>query len=124
MFVIDLMSREPIYEQIFHQVADQILKGILQPGDKMPSVRSLSMELSSNPNTVQRAYTELDRRGLITSVPGRGSFISNDAVKIVSSHQTDKLDDLEHMLKDFKFAGIKKDTVMEVVDKVYEEGET
>ncbi len=121
MFSIDLMSRQPIYEQIFDQVADQILKGILVPGDKMPSVRSLSMELSTNPNTVQRAYTELDRRGLITSVPGRGSFISNDAVEIVSNHQEGKLDELEKMLKDFKFAGITRETVMKVVEKIYRE---
>ncbi len=62
MFVIDVMSRVPVYEQIINQVEEQILTGLLNSGDKMPSVRSLSVSLSINPNTIQKAYTELDRK--------------------------------------------------------------
>ena len=65
MFVVDVMSRVPVYEQIIKQVEEQVLTGILKEGDKLPSVRSLSVKLSINPNTIQKAYTELDRRQLI-----------------------------------------------------------
>ena len=75
MFVIDVMSRVPVYEQIINQVEEQIMTGILKEGDKMPSVRSLSVKLSTNPNTIQKAYSELDRRQMIVTVPGKGSFI-------------------------------------------------
>ena len=64
MFVVDVMSRVPVYEQIIKQVEEQVLTGILKEGDKLPSVRSLSVKLSINPNTIQKAYTELDRRQL------------------------------------------------------------
>ena len=72
MFVIDVMSRVPVYEQIINQVEEQIMTGILKEGDKMPSVRSLSVKLSTNPNTIQKAYSELDRRQMIVTVPGKG----------------------------------------------------
>ena len=72
MFVIDVMSRVPVYEQIINQVEEQIMTGILKEGDKMPSVRSLSVKLSTNPTTIQKAYSELDRRQMIVTVPGKG----------------------------------------------------
>ena len=86
MFVIDVMSRVPVYEQIINQVEEQIMTGILKEGDKMPSVRSLSVKLSTNPNTIQKAYSELDRRQMIVTVPGRGSFISSDALAALGGH--------------------------------------
>jgi GntR family transcriptional regulator len=55
MFVVDVMSRVPVYEQIIKQVEEQVLTGILKEGDKLPSVRSLSVKLSINPNTIQKA---------------------------------------------------------------------
>ena len=76
MFTIDVMSRVPVYEQLIKQVEDQVLKGIMKEGDKMPSVRSLSMELSTNPNTIQKAFMELDRRGILVSVPLSYSLIN------------------------------------------------
>lgn len=74
MFQIDIMSRIPVYEQLIRQTEKFILLGVLKEGDKLPSVRQLSAELSINPNTIQKAFTELDRRGIIFSVNGRGEF--------------------------------------------------
>ena len=79
MFSIDPMSRCPVYEQLVEQVETYVLKGLLKAGDQMPSVRNLSLTLSVNPNTVQKAYSELDIRGIIQSVPGKGGFASKDA---------------------------------------------
>ena len=79
MFTIDKYSRVPIYEQIIEQVEMHIALGDLAPESLLPSVRSLSVELSVNPNTLQKAYAELERRGLCYSVPGNGRFISPGA---------------------------------------------
>ena len=72
MFSVDPLSRTPVYEQIVEQCEQYVLLGVLCAGDRLPSVRQLSVELSINPNTIQKAYIELDRRGMVTAVPGRG----------------------------------------------------
>lgn len=79
MILLDYKDRRPIYEQIIEKFQQMILCGALQAGDPMPSVRSLAMELSINPNTIQRAYQELERRGYIVSIKGKGSFVSDTA---------------------------------------------
>ena len=75
MVHLDYRDARPIYTQITDGFRDQIITGILQPGDKMPSVRELATELTINPNTIQRAYRELESQGWISSVPGKGSFV-------------------------------------------------
>ena len=75
MVHLDYRDARPIYTQITDGFRDQIIAGILQPGDKMPSVRELATELTINPNTIQRSYRELESQGWIVSVPGKGSFI-------------------------------------------------
>ena len=119
MFVIDVMSRVPVYEQLIKQVEDQVLTGIMREGDKMPSVRSLSMERSTNPNTIQKAYTELDRRGIIVSVPGKGSFISSGAVRIVEEKSKDKLGELKEIVTQLAYAGMSKSEIIDMIEEVY-----
>ena len=75
MVHLDYRDARPIYTQITDGFRDQILAGILRPGDKMPSVRELATELTINPNTIQRAYRDLESQGWIASVPGKGSFV-------------------------------------------------
>jgi len=77
MILLDYKDRRPIYEQVVEKFQQMILCGVLQPGESMPSVRGLAMELSLNPNTVQRAYQELERSGYIYTVKGKGSFVSD-----------------------------------------------
>mgnify|MGYP001135591228 FL=1 len=119
MFVIDLMSRVPVYEQIINQVEEKILIGVLKAGDKMPSVRSLSIELSINPNTIQKAYTELDRKQLIVTVPGKGAFVSDKASEVILTASRDRLTELASMVKQMHFAGIRKEEIIDIVNKVY-----
>ncbi|MCI6163644.1 MAG: GntR family transcriptional regulator [Lachnospira sp.] len=121
MFSIDIMSRIPVYEQLINQVQENILLGILKPGDKMVSVRNLSMELSVNPNTIQKAYTELDRLGLITTVPGKGSFISQDALDLVSSLSREKLEDVRHLIEEVKKAGVTRKELVDLIEEIYKE---
>ena len=79
MIIIDYSDKRPIYEQIIDRVETLIVTGVLEPDEKLPSVRSLAVELSINPNTIQRAYMELEREGFIYSVKGRGNFVRADA---------------------------------------------
>lgn len=78
MIAINYRDPRPIYEQVKFGLRRLILTGVLNPDDKMPSVRELSAQLAINPNTVQRAYRELEAEGYIYSVPGKGSFVAAD----------------------------------------------
>jgi len=82
MIVIDSRDKRAIYEQIVDRLSDLMLIGALEPGDKLPSVRSLAVDLSINPNTIQKAYIELERQGYVYSVKGVGSFVADmDVIK-------------------------------------------
>lgn len=79
MIVLDYQDRRPIYEQVTDKFQILILNGVLPPGSQMPSVRQLATELSVNPNTIQRAYMELEKLGLIYPVKGRGNFVADSS---------------------------------------------
>ena len=82
MIVIDSRDKRAIYEQVMDRLSDLMLIGALEPGDKLPSVRSLAVELSINPTTIQKAYIELERQGYVYSVKGVGSFVADmDVIK-------------------------------------------
>ena len=83
MYDIDLQSRTPIYEQIYKKIVELIMKKELKPDDQLPSVRTLAKELGVNPNTISKAYLQLDNDKIIYSLPGRGSFVAKpDTEKI------------------------------------------
>ncbi len=119
MFRIDNMSRTPIYEQLIEQFERFILTGVLLPGSQIPSVRSLSVRLSINPNTVQKAYSELDSRSLIYSLPGKGSFVSVDAKERIGKERTEKLDDLALIVTRLKEAGMAREDLISLIDRIY-----
>lgn len=119
MFVVDVMSRVPVYEQIIKQVEEQVLTGILKEGDKLPSVRSLSVKLSINLNTIQKAYTELDRRQLIITVPGKGSFISEKAIEVVGANSREKMTELNKIIRELALAGVTKEEIINNIEEVF-----
>ena len=79
MISIDYKDRRSIYEQLVDRIKTLAASGMLPPGSQLPSVRQLSSELSINPNTIQRAYTELERQGYIYSIKGKGSFVADNS---------------------------------------------
>ena len=82
MDFIDYLDRRPIYQQIADRYKQLILTGVMLPDEQLPSVRKLAMELSTNPNTVQKAYAALEREGYVYSVKGRGNFVrANETLK-------------------------------------------
>ena len=119
MFVVDVMSRVPVYEQIIKQVEEQVLTGILKEGDKLPSVRSLSVKLSINPNTIQKAYTELDRIQIIITVPGKGSFISEKAIEVVGANSREKMTELNKIIRELALAGVTKEEIINNIEEVF-----
>lgn len=121
MFQIDILSRTPVYEQLVEQTERFVLMEILKPGDKFPSVRSLSVELSVNPNTIQKSVAELDRLGIIISVPGKGSYIAKNARESILGRKRKDLSELRNTIKEMAMAGIDKSEILELVEEVYKE---
>lgn len=120
MYTTDNLSGVPVYEQIVRQTEAFILTGIMQPDAPMPSVRSVATEISANPNTVQKAYTNLLGRGIIYAVPGKGSFIAPDAKEKLRGELEKKLEGIEQMAEQFAGAGIAKQDVLDAVERGYE----
>ena len=120
MKIIDYQDSRPIYEQIAESFKMQILKGILQADDQMPSVRSLAMELSTNPNTVQKAYTELEREGFIYTVKGRGNFVKGDAL-LKYNKKVELIQEIAGLFKEAEEIGITFDEIISDV-KMYLSG--
>lgn len=122
MIVIDYNDKRPIYEQIVERFRMLILNGVLEPDEKLPSVRSLAVELSINPNTIQRAYGELERSGFVYSVKGKGNFVCADGA--AREHEKEKmLSELKEKLRLYKEIGITKEEVDFCVTAVFREVE-
>ena len=119
MFQIDRFGRTPIYEQIIDQTQRLIASGLLKEGDQLPSVRVLSQELSVNPNTLQKAYGELERRGLCVSAPGNGRFVTADAFRLVGEGLKGRLEEIRHIAEELCAAGLPVEQVLDTVNAAY-----
>ena len=111
MNLIDYQDSRPIYEQIVENFKLQMYKGILQADDQMPSVRSLAMELSTNPNTVQKAYAELERQGFIYTVKGRGNFVKGNA-SMMDNKKNELIEAIVNLFKEAEDIGISIDELV------------
>ena len=119
MFTIDKLSRVPIYEQLISQFEYGILSGEIAPDGKLPSVRELSQQLCINPNTLQRAYAEIERRGLCHSVPGSGRYLAKDALFSIRADAEHRISELSALAETLKARGVPKETVLNAVSAVY-----
>ena len=108
MILLDYRDRRPIYEQMVEKLERLIASGALEPLTKMPSVRSLAMELSVNPNTVQRAYAQLEQDGYLYTVSGRGSFVTAES-EWKDSRQSKALEQWTEVTRQARDSGIKKE---------------
>ena len=111
MITINYRDPRPIYEQVEFGLRRLILTGVMNPDDKMPSVRELSSRLAINPNTVQRAYRELEAEGYIYSVPGKGSFVAADK-KVDGAHIEKLLKQLDEAVTELRFMGYSKEDLI------------
>lgn len=115
MFSIDTQSRIPVWEQLVKSVEKYIRIGILLPGDKLPSVRELTQQTGINPNTVQKAMNDLSMRGIINSVSGRGSFVSDDAGLILLEKAEKRLPELAALVQELSASGISFEKIEKTV---------
>ena len=119
MFMIDIQSKTPIFEQLKKQILEFISIQVLAPNDQLPSVRSLAAQLGVNPNTVSKAYSELEAQGYIYTVKGKGCFISDNHSDVMI--QKEKLKEFEDKVKDMKKYDIGKDELMKIIEAQYQE---
>ena len=119
MILIDYKDRRPLYEQIVEKLSDLMVRGVLAQDSQLPSVRSLATELSINPNTIQRAYAELERQGYIYSVKGRGSFVAENH-QIRAKKQVEIWRELALLVEDARNAGITMEAFQAQVAQNYE----
>lgn len=120
MFVINTKDDTPVYVQLQNQVLDYIALGILQKDDQLPSVRTLSKELGINPNTVARAYSNLEIQGYVYSKPAKGVFVNATNVQDIVYEK--KLDEFKQKLVDCKNVGISKETLLQMIEDIYKGG--
>ncbi len=120
MISLDYKSGKSIHEQIQDGIKKLIIGGALCEGDKLPSVRELSISLTVNPNTVQKAYKELEMNNVIYSVPGKGNFVA-EVKKADEESRKKLLEDFEKTLAELKFAGVEKTELTKTINKIYKE---
>ncbi|MCM1044595.1 MAG: GntR family transcriptional regulator [Candidatus Gastranaerophilales bacterium] len=120
MILLDYRDKRPIYEQVVEKLEHLIVSGGLEPLTRMPSVRSLAMELSVNPNTIQRAYAQLEREGYLYMVSGRGCFVTAES-EWRENKQSKVMREWRDITLHAKEAGIKEERLAELLHQLYEE---
>lgn len=121
MIQIDYRDKRPIYEQITEKIQALILQGVLQPDMQLPSVRKLAVDLSINPNTIQKAYNQLENLGLIYSVKGRGSYIAPN-LELIQLQTNQYYKELEEVVRRGVEKGIKEEDMLNKVKAFYRGG--
>ena len=119
MIVLDYRDKRPLNEQVAEKIMNLIVQGGLSPGEKLPSVRNLAVDLSVNPNTVQRAYSFLEEKGYITTITGRGNYVSEER-SWKEGLKSEVLAEVKDVIGKAKAAGIKLDEALGCVREVFE----
>ncbi|MBQ9767401.1 MAG: GntR family transcriptional regulator [Lachnospiraceae bacterium] len=119
MIILDYTDRRPIYEQVVERFQSLVLCGVLEKDAPLPSVRSLAMELSINPNTIQRAYTELERRGVIYAVKGKGNFVA-DIQALLTLREKEVKEEARLLVRRAKEAGMSKEVLGQLLDEAWQ----
>lgn len=120
MIELDIRSRQPIYEQLVEKIKRLIMTGVMKSDEQFPSVRQLATQLTINPNTIQKAYRELEQQGYIYSLPGKGSFVS----ALRDQGNQEKLNvlclDIKRILAEALYLGLDQQTLMGMFEEVKE----
>lgn len=116
---VDTRDRKPIYEQLCDNIKEMVLKGFLKPNEQLPGVRTLAVKLAINPNTIAKAYTELEHQGIIYSIQGRGSFICDNVSALVDERKKSIISDIERSVNEARKMGISKDEILKIADKIW-----
>ena len=115
MFELDVQSRRPIYEQLMEKFKQLMINEVLKEHDQLPSVRILAQELTINPNTIQKAYRQLEAEGYIYTIPGKGNFVLPPG-ELKDSLKEEKIrSELTRVLAEALYIGIEKKEIYRLV---------
>lgn len=120
IFELDLRSRLPIYEQLVERFKELIIREVLKTDEQVPSVRVLAKQLTINPNTIQKAYAELENQGYLYSVPGKGSFVAGVVLKPQSEKLAALKKELIKITSEMMFLGLEKEEIIRIIGQTEE----
>ena len=123
MFLVNPKSKQPLYEQLVEQLRRQLFLGIVEAGQALPSVRQLATELGINPNTIQKAYRRMEAEGMIISVPGKGSFISDNLADMLKKQRDEQIEKTRQQITTCREMGLHIDVIKKLTDEIYKEGD-
>ena len=120
MILINPRGEKPIFEQIKDGLRERMLSGVWRPHDKLPSVRELAQMSAINPNTIQKAYRDLEAEGFIYSVAGRGSYAAETPPGVIERLRTSLIDKIKPLIRELCLAGVTADELRRLVTELYE----
>lgn len=112
MINLDYQSRTPIYEQIISEIERYVSLGILKPKEQLMSIREMATTLGINPNTVKKAYSELENRGVIVTISTKGTFISENITQVVDLKVDEILEQIRNNIMELEKLGISKEEIL------------
>ena len=122
MFQLDNLSSVPIYEQLIRKIKENIMKGYLNPGDHLPSVRKMARELNVTPNTVQKAYSMLEQERVIMTVRGKGAFVADKKPEIDNRQKLEELRrEIKPLIMELLYSGVEKSDIIIMIEEFFEE---
>lgn len=121
MITIDYKDRRPLYQQIMDKIQELAVMGLIKADEQLPSVRSLATELAINPNTIQRAYAELEKKGITYSVPGKGSFLAKSQHSIVEDRTAEIGTRLSGIIDEAKKLAMQLETFQNMVTEIWQQ---
>lgn len=123
MIQLDLKDPRPLYEQIKNRIKDLIINGVVKPDDKIPSVRELAQTLTINPNTIQKAYKDLESEGIIYSVKGKGNFIALLDKSSIKWRRNELLAEIVKTTEELIYLETREQSVIEIIRNTYKQKE-
>ncbi|MCR4719928.1 MAG: GntR family transcriptional regulator [Firmicutes bacterium] len=119
MINLDFRDSRPVYEQICEKIKNLIVNGVIKSGDKIMSVRDMAAALTINPNTIVKAYKELEQEGYIYSVQGKGYFVAEKSFAATSAKISAITKNTEDNLKELCFLGVKKEEILKTIENIW-----
>lgn len=119
MIQLDFRDRRPLYEQIREKIKELIIKGILKESEKIPSVRELAQSLTINPNTIQKAYRDLEAEGFIYSIRGKGNFVTPIDTALNQARRIELLKELEKLSLELMYINTSREELIDLINNVY-----
>ena len=118
MINLDYQSRTPIYEQIVKEIERYIVLGILKPNEQISSIRELATNLGINPNTVKKAYEELEKRGTIITISTKGTFVAAKTEAVFKRKITEKIELIKQEINELEKMGVTKEEILKNISKM------